>query len=390
MDDSGQLKNRGRSEKVHHSGQEPVDSALNPTIGGSESSQQSTESTTGLSDQDEETANDRASRMDAAKAFYRAMYAGEDVGPEQFGIELQPARPSEARSSCSNCAQLQSELSEIQQKAAEAENLYRRMAADFENYRRRIEREREEFQGLGIQRAVEAILPALDDLDRAKATLSNVNDPKSVTESLNLVYNRFSRCLEQIGIKPLEVIGEQFDPRFHEPVQQIPTDEFEEGSVMHELRRGYAFGQKVLRPSLVNVASAADADKSEVVEPQMVEEEELAKNEEMSVKDQKHSNEVETSEPAVIDLSVMNSKGQDACNQRRAERKKIEGFDSPPSEPDMVDAPSVEIVSEEESDVAGESLDISHFRAGDAKKPADGAHSRDRTKFGKRKEPPTH
>jgi hypothetical protein len=133
------------------------------------------------------------------------------------------------------------------------------MAADFENYRRRVDKEREEFQSIGMQRAIEAVLPALDDLDRAKASFDNVSDPKAITESLRLVHSRFTRCLEQLGIKELSVIGKPFDPRMHEPVQEIPTNEMPEGSVLHELRKGYSIGEKILRPSLVNVATSAGA-----------------------------------------------------------------------------------------------------------------------------------
>jgi molecular chaperone GrpE len=239
MDDSGQMSDDKQGNSLAP-GQESGDSQ-------------------GSAEGSPESASDRTSRMNAAKAFYRAMYAGEDVDPQQFGMGMTPEH-SERAGPCMNCQLLESQLNEAQQKASESENLYKRMAADFENYRRRIDREREEFQALGIQKAVEALLPALDDLDRARTSLGNVTDPKSIIESIGLVHTRFMRCLEQIGVKPLEVVGEPFDPRSHEPVQEIATSEFPEGSVIHELRRGYLAGQKVLRPALVNVAAAQDKE----------------------------------------------------------------------------------------------------------------------------------
>jgi hypothetical protein len=72
---------------------------------------------------------------------------------------------------------------------------------------------------------------------------------------LNLVFNRFAKCLEAAGVKQMEVIGEPFDPRLHEPVQEIESNEFADGAVIHELRRGYVYKDKVLRPALVNVTS---------------------------------------------------------------------------------------------------------------------------------------
>ncbi len=203
-----------------------------------------------------EKPEDRANRMNAAKAFYRAMYAGEDVVPDDFGMSDQrgPERGGNT-GPCPNCARLEAQAADLEKQKNEAENFYKRIAADFENYRRRLDREREEFLGLGIQKAIEQILPALDDMDRAKSSLQTVTDPKAILDSLNLVFARFTKCLEAAGVKQMEVIGEPFDPRLHEPVQEIETNEFPDGAVVHELRRGYVYKDKVLRPTLVNVAS---------------------------------------------------------------------------------------------------------------------------------------
>lgn len=201
-------------------------------------------------------------RDSAAKAFYRAMYAGAEPDPDEFGINLGQEEEAKADLERENAAssamakRLQQELDAMEQRATEAENLYKRLAADFENYRKRVDRERQEFTATGIQKAIEAILPALDDMDLAKSKLSDSMDPKNMIDSLNMVYNRFARCLEQIGIAQLDVIGQPFDPRLHEPVQQIATREVPDGSIVHQLRPGYMFNDKVLRPSLVNVATS--------------------------------------------------------------------------------------------------------------------------------------
>ncbi len=132
-------------------------------------------------------------------------------------------------------------------------SLYKRMAADFENYRKRIEREKEELASMGVHKAVEAILPALDDLDRAKNSFNQNSELAHVIESIKLIADRFIRCLEQIGVKQLHTVGKTFDPRLHEPVQQVIAPELPDGSVAHDLRRGYAMGDKIIRPALVNV-----------------------------------------------------------------------------------------------------------------------------------------
>ncbi|MBZ0185081.1 MAG: nucleotide exchange factor GrpE, partial [Candidatus Obscuribacterales bacterium] len=208
----------------------------------------------------------RKERDTAAKAFYRAMYAGAEPDPDEFGLksgqddEVSQADMERATAAATaHAKRLQQEVETLEARALEAENLYKRMAADFENFRKRTDRERQEFTAIGIQRAIEAILPALDDMDLAKSKLTDDVDSKNMMESLNMVYNRFARCLEQIGIAQLDVIGEPFDPRLHEPVQQIPTREVPDGSIVHQLRPGYIFNDKVLRPSLVNVATADGA-----------------------------------------------------------------------------------------------------------------------------------
>ena len=200
---------------------------------------------------------DRASRMNNAKAFYRAMYAGAEPDPEEFGIDM--GTPKAAANDSANQAavlHLEGQLKETEAKATEWENLYKRMQADFDNYRKRMDRERDEMQAIGMQKALEAILPALDDLDMAQSKLTEQTESKVMLQSFKMICARFTKCLDSIGIKQMQVIGEPFDPRLHEPIQEVHTAEFPEGAVVQQLRPGYIFGEKVLRPTLVNVATA--------------------------------------------------------------------------------------------------------------------------------------
>ncbi len=191
-------------------------------------------------------------RSAAAKAFYRAMYAGAEPDPEEFGLST---GEEETSKECAFCARLQTELEQMEKKAKDTEDLYKRLAADFENFRKRTDRERKEFAQNGMQSAIEALLPAFDDMSMAKDKLSTSLDPASLMDSLNMVYSRFMRCLEQMGITQLDVLGKQFDPMYHEPVQQIATNEHPDNAIVHQLRPGYMFHDKILRPALVNVAT---------------------------------------------------------------------------------------------------------------------------------------
>ncbi len=216
----------------------------------------------------EESPKEKEDRQSKAKAFYRAMYAGGDTpDPETFGLDLGKA-PAGQNDKGHQLAinNLENALRDAEGKASEWENSYKRLAADFENYRKRIDREREEFQAVGMQKALEAILPALDDLDMAQSKLTEKTEPKVMLDSLKMVCNRFGRCLEQVGIKQMQPIGEPFDPMYHEPVQEVPTNEVPDGCVAHQLRNGYMFRDKVLRPALVNVAVALTGEAAEAYE----------------------------------------------------------------------------------------------------------------------------
>ncbi len=203
-------------------------------------------------------------RMNAAKAFYRAMYAGEDAAPEDFGMDMgKPAGQGQSSAADTHrIRDLEQQVTELEAKNTETDTHLKRMAADFENYRRRTEKEREEFAANGAVRAIESILPALDDLDRAQQTLNPNMEAKAILDAFKLCANSFTRCLEQIGAKPLTVIGEPFDPRLHEPVQEIKTNEYPDSTVIHELRRGFMFKERVLRPALVNVTAALSEEEA--------------------------------------------------------------------------------------------------------------------------------
>lgn len=203
-------------------------------------------------------------RMSAAKAFYRAMYAGEDAAPEDFGMDMGRAagQGQSTAADLQRIKDLEQQVTELETKHAETDTHMKRLAADFENYRRRTEKEREEFSANGALRAIEAILPAVDDLDRAQQTLNPNMDAKAILDAFRLCANSFTRCMEQVGVKALTVIGEPFDPRLHEPVQEIKTNEYPDSTVIHELRRGFMFKDRVLRPALVNVTAALSPEEA--------------------------------------------------------------------------------------------------------------------------------
>jgi molecular chaperone GrpE len=134
-------------------------------------------------------------------------------------------------------------------------NQYLRLAADFDNYRKRQEQERASLIAYGAQDAMKKLIEVLDNFDRAKQSIDNTDDANQVKESFNLLYNQMFDNLSKLGLEVIAAQGQEFDPNFHEAVMQTPTSEHPENHVIMELQKGYKLGDKVLRPTLVNVAT---------------------------------------------------------------------------------------------------------------------------------------
>jgi molecular chaperone GrpE len=134
-------------------------------------------------------------------------------------------------------------------------NQYLRLAADFDNYRKRQEQERASLIAYGAQDAMKKLIEVLDNFDRAKQSINNTDDANQVKESFNVLYNQMFDNLSKLGLEVIAAQGQEFDPNFHEAVMQTPTSEHPENHVIMELQKGYKLGDKVLRPTLVNVAT---------------------------------------------------------------------------------------------------------------------------------------
>ena len=133
---------------------------------------------------------------------------------------------------------------------------YLRLAADFDNFRKRQEQERENLIKYGTEAALRKMIEVLDNFERGQKALENVEDCEKVKESFNLVHKQVHEALSKLGLEEIKAVGEEFDPNFHEAVMQTPTSEHPEHTVINELQKGYKLGDKVLRPTLVNVATA--------------------------------------------------------------------------------------------------------------------------------------
>lgn len=148
------------------------------------------------------------------------------------------------------------EIDSLKEQLEKVNNQYIRLAADFDNYRKRQEHEREELLKFGTENALKKMIEVLDNFERGKKALENVEDCQTVKDSFNLVHKQVVEALTKLGLEVIETEGKEFDPNFHDAVMQTPTSDKPEHTIINELQKGYKMGDKVLRPALVNVATS--------------------------------------------------------------------------------------------------------------------------------------
>lgn len=138
-----------------------------------------------------------------------------------------------------------------------------RIAADFDNFRKRTEREKSELE-LRVKRdAISELLPVIDSFERARTHLKpQTEEEANIHKSYQGVYKQLVDCLKRIGVSPMRVEGQPFDPNFHDAIMREPTEDHPEGTVIEELRRGYLLGEIVLRHAMVKVAAPVENTES--------------------------------------------------------------------------------------------------------------------------------
>ena len=129
-----------------------------------------------------------------------------------------------------------------------------RKSAEFENYRKRVERERREQADHTVTDLLVDLLNVVDDFERALAVSAD-EESEGYRKGVELIYAKLQDLLRRRGVKPIEALGADFDPNIHQAVAQEPSDEHREGEVTEEMRRGYMLGDRLLRPAMVKVAS---------------------------------------------------------------------------------------------------------------------------------------
>lgn len=139
---------------------------------------------------------------------------------------------------------------------AELKDKYLRLLAEFENYKRRTTKERADLFKSANQELMVALLPVLDDFERARQHTKDATDAQAVRDGLDIVYNKLAKTLQQKGLKPMDAVGTAFDSELHEAITQIPApSEDQRGRVIDEVERGYYLNDKVVRHAKVVLGS---------------------------------------------------------------------------------------------------------------------------------------
>ena len=152
-------------------------------------------------------------------------------------------------------ANLKKLLDEKSQQADLAKAQYARLAADFENFRRRTTKEKENLEVQVKKNIITELLPVIDNFERARTQLKPETDgEKAIHSSYQGVYKTLVECLKKMGVSAMRPEGQEFDPNYHEAMLREATDEYPEGTVIEQLMRGYVLGDTILRHAMVKVA----------------------------------------------------------------------------------------------------------------------------------------
>ena len=141
----------------------------------------------------------------------------------------------------------------LKEQIAQLEDRVKRQMAEFENFRRRTDREKQAMFETGARSVIEKILPVVDNFERGLATVPEEQKEDPFVDGMNRVYRQLLTELDNIGVKPIEAVGQEFDPSLHNAVMQVASEEYGSGVVAQELQKGYTYRDSVVRHSMVAV-----------------------------------------------------------------------------------------------------------------------------------------
>lgn len=172
---------------------------------------------------------------------------------EEAEATEEKAETKEAKKADKKKAKADKKNEAMQAKIDELEDRVKRQMAEFENFRKRTDKEKAMMFETGAKSVIEKILPVVDNFERGLATIPEDDENSPFANGMKMIYKQMMDELEKLGVKPIEAVGQEFDPNFHNAVMQMESEEYESGVVAQEMLKGYTYHDTVVRHSMVAV-----------------------------------------------------------------------------------------------------------------------------------------
>ena len=193
----------------------------------------------------EETVTKATEETAAEETAAEAEEAGAETAEEAAGEESSEAPENRTPASVKEKALLD--------KVAALEDKVKRQMAEFDNFRKRTTKEKEQMFSMGEKNVIEKMLPVVDNFERGLAAIPEEEKGGALASGMEMIYKQLYKQLEDLGVKPIEAVGKEFDPNFHNAVMQVASEEYESGYVAQEFLKGYTYHDTVIRHSMVGV-----------------------------------------------------------------------------------------------------------------------------------------
>lgn len=175
----------------------------------------------------------------------------ESPAEERTETEANAEQPTEQSPSDQ---ELTNELEQLRALAEENNQRLLRAQADFDNFRKRTQKEKEELAKYASMKLIDQLLPVVDNFERALQAGQDNPEMSSFSKGVDMIFRQLLQVLEQEGLQAMNAVGQPFNPEFHQAIMQVESDEHEEGIVVEEVQKGYMLKDKVLRPAMVKVS----------------------------------------------------------------------------------------------------------------------------------------
>lgn len=195
-----------------------------------------------LEEKEEEIEEADAAQEEAEKEACEASEEAEEEEKEDKKLQKKKAKAEKKQDA-------------LKEKVEELEDKVKRQMAEFDNFRKRSEKEKNAMFETGAKSVIEKILPVVDNFERGLATIPEEEKGSPFAEGMEMIYRQLIGELEKMEVKPIPAVGEEFDPALHNAVMQVESDEYESGVIAQELQKGYTYRDSVVRHSMVAVVS---------------------------------------------------------------------------------------------------------------------------------------